>query len=157
MSTIYSGFVSIPCQVSKCPRNLPELTPKAHLVASSLNLCFFKISNISGIPQMISYFFIFDHHVVNVGIHGASYHVPKHLGDHSLVCGSNIFQPKWHDFVMKNASRIDKCCLLLICLVHCSSDNLDMHLESSFQHDLMLNSPVDQSLARRSILLNKLD
>ena len=40
-------FTSIPWWVTKCCKNLSELTPKAHLIVFSLNLCYFNILNTS--------------------------------------------------------------------------------------------------------------
>ena len=47
MAAICSGLASIPCLVTKCPRNLPELTPKVHFAALSLSLCCRRIAKIS--------------------------------------------------------------------------------------------------------------
>ena len=47
MAIIYSEFASISHRVTKCPRNLLELTPKVHLVALNLSLCSLRIATTS--------------------------------------------------------------------------------------------------------------
>ena len=56
----------------------------------------------------------FHHHIIHVDFDVLSQLRLKHPCHHSLICGSCIFQIKWHNFVMVVPDRGNKSSLLLI-------------------------------------------
>ena len=67
---------------------------------------------------MVRILFSLDHHIINVRVHGFTHHRLENLGDHSFVCGSNVFQPEGHDIVTTYAVEGDEGSFLLVRLMH---------------------------------------
>ena len=60
---------------------------------------------------MVRLLFDLNHHIIDLGILGFTHDWLEYFGDHSLICGSSVFQPEGHDFVAEYAARVMKAVL----------------------------------------------
>ena len=89
----------------------PKCTLRSIQFQTMLSHC---LKGFREIREMIFYSLTLYHPIIYISLHIPSQLFFEHLGHHSLISGSRIFQTKWHNFVMKISSRCNERSFLLV-------------------------------------------
>ena len=112
-AAILSGLASMPRRLTMLPSNIPDGTPKIHLVGFSFHRYTFNVLK-TLVRSVMRVSAVLNYHIINVGLNILPDLVLETALDGSLISRSLVFETKRHGHVVVGAEGHDERCLDLV-------------------------------------------